>query len=95
MSVSSTPIGSVAISAVPIRLQTCSTSSGNSASTAFSICVLYPIESSRSVPASRTTLIAIAPSESRGTNSEPRFGAIDPERDDQPRRPRSPITSVL
>ena len=28
MSVSSTPIGSVATSAVPIRLQTCSTSSG-------------------------------------------------------------------
>ena len=46
MSVSSMPIGSVAISAVPMRLQTCSTSSGNSANRAFSICVLYLIESS-------------------------------------------------
>ena len=37
MSVSSTPIGSVAISAVPMRLQTCSTSSGN----AFRISLLH------------------------------------------------------
>ncbi len=78
ISVSSMPIGSVAISAVPMRLQTCSTSSGNAASTAFSICVLYLIESSRSVPVSRTTLTAIAPSDSRGTNSEPKFGAMMP-----------------
>ena len=38
--------------------------------------MLYLIEFSKSVPVSRTTLMAIAPSDSRGTNSEPRFGAM-------------------
>ena len=36
MSVSSVPMGSVAISAVPMRLQTCRTSSGNCSSRSFS-----------------------------------------------------------
>ena len=48
-----TPIGSVAISAVPMRLQTCATSSGNSANTARSSRVFWAIDSSKSVPARR------------------------------------------
>ena len=52
---------------------------GKVARIAFSICVLYSIESSRSVPVSRTTLMAMAPSDSRGTNSDPKFGAIRPK----------------
>ena len=53
MSVSSGPIGSVATPAVPHRLQTCPTSSGNSArSTMRSICVLARTDSSRLVPGS-------------------------------------------
>ena len=93
-SVSSTPIGSVAISAVPIRLQTCSTSSGNARRMAFSISVLVRIDSSMSVPARRTTLMTMAPSESRGTNSEPRFGAIIPKATTRTHT-ANPITSSL
>lgn len=78
-SVSSTPIGSVATSAVPIRDQIRSTSSGNAARTAFSMLVFRRIDSSRSVPASRTTFMLIAPSDRRGTNSEPSRGAIVPK----------------
>ncbi len=78
MSVSSTPMGSVATSPLPIRLQTYWISSGKAASNAFSMRVLYRIDSLRSVPAKRTTLTAIAPSESLGTNSKPRFGKIMP-----------------
>ena len=56
--------------------------------------VLYLIESSKSVPVSRTTLIAIAPSDSRGTNSEPKFGAISPNATNIT-SPANAITNVL
>ena len=79
MSVSSTPIGSVAISAVPMRLQMCLTSAGNAARIACSICVLFSMERSIGVSARRTTLSVMAPSESVGTNSEPRLGAMKPK----------------
>ncbi len=79
MSVSSTPIGSVAISAVPMRDQTWLISSGKARKSACSICVFSSTERSMGVSARRTTLMVRAPSESVGTNSVPRFGAIRPK----------------
>ena len=71
MSVSSIPIGSVATSAVPIRLQMCSISSGKSSSSTSSIRVLYRTDSSIETPASRMVFTTIEPSLSRGMNSPP------------------------
>ena len=78
ISVSSTPMGSVATSAVPALLHTCLISSGNAFKSTFSTMVLVATDSSRLVPASRTVPNAIAPSESLGINSAPRFGATMP-----------------
>ena len=74
MSVNSTPIGSVAISAVPMRLQTWYTSSGKALRMACSIFVLSSMDRSIGVSAKRTTLMTMAPSESVGTNAEPGWG---------------------
>ena len=71
-------MGSVATSAIPERLQTWLISSGKALSKTFSTWVLVMTTSSRLVPARRTVPKAMAPSESFGMNSEPRFGATTP-----------------
>ena len=78
MSVSSVPMGSVAISAVPIRLQTWRISSGNFSFRSCSMRVLYSVEVSMDVPARRMVLAVMAPSLSLGMNSPPRREARMP-----------------
>ncbi len=68
---SSIPIGSVATSAVPSRVQTCSISSGNPSSSARSRRSLRTTASSTDTPARRTVLTASACSPSFGRNSPP------------------------
>ena len=71
-SVSSIPMGSVATSAVPERLQTWRISSGNSCSSKRSMRPFITVEVSRLVPGRRTMLATMPPSDRRGMNSAPR-----------------------
>ena len=72
MSLVSTPIGSVGISAWPVRETTLSTS-GNSIRI-FSIIVVLLTDSERLTLGRRHAWTAIEPSPSRGTNSAPSHG---------------------
>ena len=74
ISVSSSPIGSVATSAVPMRLQACSISSGNSSKRRASRRVLPRIDSSMDTPANLMVLATSEPSPRWGMNSPPRLG---------------------
>ena len=77
MSASSSPIGSVATSAVPVRVQTRAISSGNFSSSARSICVLVRTDS-----ATETRELDLVDHDRAlpqlGTNSEPRRVARKP-----------------
>ena len=71
VSVASIAPASVATSGVPTRLQTWAISSGNSASSAFSIRMFIRHDSSMLVPGARMLPRTMSPSDSLGTNSVP------------------------
>jgi len=77
---SSTPIGSVAISALPRRVQILAISSLNSASSSFSMRSFTATASSTETPATRTVVPTMAPSPSLGRNSPPMCVAGTPLR---------------